>query len=427
MANKIQIRRGSFQNFKTQLVCQGELLWVTDIQKLYIGINGTPTEPVVVGDNLQNVKVISPDASEVTYDNTLAPVEDRLSATTVQNAIDELATEKQNKLGGSGEDGKAIIASNTLGTVTYRDIDDAISSSSDGSDHLVTANAVYDNFHTLDLLKQDKPTNVTSGNIAVFDNNRNTIDSEKTWTTEINGSSTDNQVPTALAVNTFVNDMLTSAVNYKGACIESELPKDDQKVGDYWTVLDFDESYPDMHRDGRAIWNGDDWDKVVDDFYGPDNEYIELTSGLNGNDGSSTSPKLTLKNKTRTDSTDTQTATFSGTVDVISSINTTPKGQVTGVTIKTVTMPSLGKSSTTAAQGDLAEYIENKINSIRDINNADNTKYPTERAVRVELDKKANKSNISGSGSTSNDYSLVQYNEEGIITAGTKVIDGGTF
>ena len=431
MANRIQIRRGTAANLVGAHVYQGELLWVTDKKKLYIGtdegnVGGSfPKYEHSTGQSY--VKVISPDASEVAYDNTTLSTPDKLDATTVQGAIDELATEKQMKLGGTisgtSMDGRAIIASSTSGIVTYREIDDTISSSSDGSNHLVTANAAYDSLHALDLAKQDKPGTATSNNIAVFDANRNTIDSGKTWTLAVSGDSTDNQIPTAKAVNTAISDAMTAAVNYRGACKESQLPQSGQKVGDYWTITDFDTSYEGQHRDGRAIWNGSDWDKVVDDFYGPDNEYIELTQGTSGNDGSSTSPKLTIKDQTRENTTSTQTATFSGNISVVDSVTTNPKGQVVSVNTKTITLPGLGYTSTTAAQGDLAEYIANKTTSIRNISTADNTKYPTELAVRTELDTKADKSNVTAS----TNYSLVNYNSSGIVISSIDYIDGGTF
>lgn len=426
MANKIQIRRGSSQNFVGQLVCQGELIWLTDIKKLYIGTNGTASSPVPVGiedGKYTNVKVISPDAGEVAYDNTKISVSDRLSATTVQDAIDELATEKQMKLGGSAEsNGKVVVATSTLGTVNYLGID---STPTDNSSNLVTSGGVKDDLNTLNSLKQNRPNSATTvGNIATFDANKDTVDSGKKFTTSVGSTGTDENIPTEKAIRSAINDALTSAVNYKGMCRESELPQQGEKVGDFWSISDFNETAP--GHNGRAIWNGGNpeldppvaahWDKEVDEYLNPDETTIDLNS--NG--------ELEIKPFSQTDTTSTQTATYSGTVDVVSSVTRNGYGQVTGINVKTVTMPSLGKQANQAAKGDEAEYIVNKVTTIRDAtgaNPATDTNYPTEKAVRTELDKKANKSNITAS----QNFSLVKYNSDGIVTSSTDVIDGGTF
>ena len=428
MANRIQIRRGTAAQLIGKTVNQGELLWVSDKKKLYIGtidngvVQGTFPEYKVEGSD-SVVKVISPDAKEVAYSNTVSG----LTATNVQEALDELTAEKQEKLGGTSDtNGKAVIASDTLGTVTYRTIDDTISANSDGSDHLVTANAVWDNSNALNIAKQDKVTTAIENNIATWDNKGNTKDSGKSFTTSIDTTTpSDEKIPTEKAVTTAISNALTTAVDYKGACNESDLPTSNQKIGDYYTILDFNVTYPGQHRDGRAIWNGNSWDKVVDDFFGPDDVYIELTDHQ-GNDESTagnSAPKLTLKNQTRTNTESDQTAEFSGDITVIDSVTTNDKGQVIGVNTKTITMPSLGKTSTTAAQGDLAEYIANKTSSINPISLASDVLYPTEKAVRTELDKKANKVDITAS----TNYSLVSYNAQGIVTGGIDYIDGGTF
>lgn len=429
MANRIQIRRGTAAQLIGKTVNQGELLWVSDKKKLYIGtidngvVQGDFPEYKVEGSD-SVVKVISPDAKEVAYLNTISG----LDATNVQEALDELAAEKQEKLGGTSDtNGKVVIASDTLGTVTYRTIDDTISASSDGSDHLVTANAVWDNSNALDIAKQDKVTTAVENNIATWDNKGNTKDSGKSFTTSIDTTTpSDEKIPTEKAITTAISNALTTAVDYKGARNESDLPTSGQKIGDYYTILDFNVTYRGQHRDGRAIWNGNSWDKVVDDFFGPDDVYIELSTDHQGNDESTagnSAPKLTLKNQTRTNTESDQTAEFSGDVTVIDSVTTNDKGQVIGVNTKTITMPSLGKTSTTAAQGDLAEYIANKTSSINPISLASDVLYPTEKAVRTELDKKANKVDITAS----KNYSLVSYNAQGIVTGGIDYIDGGTF
>lgn len=377
MANKIQIRRGSSNNFVGQSVCQGELIWLNDIEKLYIGTTGTAADPVTVGitqdGKYTNVKVISPDASEVAYDNT----DSGLAATNVQDAIDELKD----------------------------DLDTAV--------------------NTLDEAKQDRPQSAVSGNIAIFNGTKDTIDSGKTFVTSVGGTGTDTNIPTEKAIRTAITNALTAAVNYKGMCKESQLPTSGQKLGDFWSISDFDTSYPNQNRNGRAIWNDGTtttpagephWDKEVDEYLNPDETTIDLN----------TNGKLEIKPFSQTDTTSTQTATYSGTVNVVDSITRNGYGQVTGINVKTVTMPSLGKQANQAAKGDEAEYIINKVTTIRNAtgaNPATDTNYPTEKAVRIELDKKANKSNITAS----QNFSLVQYNSDGIVTSSTDVIDGGTF
>lgn len=425
MANKIQIRRGSSENFVGQLVCQGELIWLTDIKKLYIGTNGTALSPVPVGiedGKYTNVKVISPDASEVAYDNTKISISDRLSATTVQDAIDELATEKQMKLGGSAEsNGKVVVATSTLGTVNYLGID---STPTDNSSNLVTSGGVKDDLDTLNSLKQNRPNSATVGNIATFDANKDTVDSGKKFTTSVGSTGTDENIPTEKAIRSAINDALTSAVNYKGMCRESELPQQGEKVGDFWSISDFNETAP--GRNGRAIWNGGNpeldppvaahWDKEIDEFFAPD----ETTITLNG------SGALAIKNITQTDTTSSATPGYSGTFTTVDSVTRNSYGQVTGINTKTVTMPSLGENAGQAAKGDEAEYKRNKVTTIGPASGtgaANDTNYPSEKAVRTELDTKANKSNITAS----QNYSLVNYNSDGIVISSTDIIDGGTF
>lgn len=426
MANRIQIRRGTAAQLEQKQVYQGELLWVTDKKKLYIGtdtgtVSGSFPE-YKDGQGNSVVKVISPDASEIVYDNTKIAAADRLSATTVQSAIDELATEKQMKLGGSAEtNGKAIIASSTLGTVTYLGID---STPTINSSNLITSGGVKDDLDTLNSLKQNRDNSSVAGNIATFNINHDTIDSGKTFTTSVGGIGTDTNIPTEKAVRSAITDALTSAVNYKGMCRESELPNQGEKTGDFWSISDFNQTAP--GRNGRAIWNGGDpeanppvsphWDKEIDEFYSPDNTTITL----NG------SGALSIKDVLQVDTTSTQTPGYSGTFETIDSITRNSYGQITGINTNTVTMPSLGENAGQAAKGNEAEYKRNKVTTIGPASGtgaANDTNYPSEKAVRLELDTKANKSNISGS----QNYSLVNYNSEGIVVSGTDVIDGGTF
>lgn len=415
MANKIQIRRGASQNFVGQLVCQGELIWLTDIKKLYIGTNGIASSPVPVGiegEKYTNVKVISPDADEVVYDNTKISISDRLSANTVQDAIDELATEKQMKLGGSAEsDGKVVVATSTLGTVSYLGID---STPTDDSSNLVTSGGVKDDLDTLNSLKQNRPNSATVGNIATFDANKDTVDSGKKFITSVGSTGTDENIPTEKAIRSAINDALTSAVNYKGMCKESELPQQGEKVGDFWSISDFDETSP--GRNGRAIWNGNNWDKEVDEFFSPDNATITLND----------SGALTIKDIIQTDTTSSTTPGYSETFTTVDSVTRNSYGQVTGINTKTVTMPSLGENTGQAAKGDEAEYKRNKVTTIGPASGtgaANDTNYPSEKAVRTELDTKANKSNVTAS----QNYSLVNYNSDGIVISSTDIIDGGTF
>lgn len=422
MANRIQIRRGNAKTLVGKQVYEGELLWVIDQKKLYIGtesgtVSGSfpkyESEPGV-----SIVKAISPDASEVIYNNALVTTEDKLSATTVQGAIDELATEKQNKLGGSEEsDGKVVVATSTLGKVNYLGID---STPTLDSSNLVTSGGVKDDLNALNNLinqKQNRPSSAIAGNIATFDANKDTVDSGKEFTTTVNDSSTDNQIPTALAVKTAINKKVASAVKYKGMCKESKLPTSDQQIGDFWTITDFDleTTKPELKgHNGRAIWNGTGWDKEVDEYFKPDNTTITLNANS----------QISIKAFEQSDTTDTATATFGGKVNIVDSVTRNGYGQVTGINTKEVTLPGLGKDATTAAQGDLAEYKENKTSTIRDASTADDIKYPTELAVRTELDKKVDK--ITAIEASTN-FSLVKYNTQGIVTEGTDIIDGGSF
>ena len=215
---------------------------------------------------------------------------------------------------------------------------------------------------------------------------------------EVTAGTSEALVVNVLQLKKAIDKALTSAVNYKGMCKESELPAQGSKVGDFWSISDFDTSYPGQNRNGRAIWNGGDssatppvaahWDKEVDEYFDPDGTTIEL----NG------SGELALVGITQVDTTSTQTATYSGTVTVIDSVTRNSYGQVTGINVKTVTMPGLGTTATTAAQGNLAEYIANKTTSIRAASSANDTLYPTEKAVRTELDKKQDKPSTATAG-----------------------------
>ena len=182
-----------------------------------------------------------------------------------------------------------------------------------------------------------------------------------------------------------INKALSSALDYKGMCKESELPAQGTKIGDFWSISDFDITYPsEQHgghkRNGRAIWNGTTWDKEVDELFNPDDTTLDLNA--NG--------ELRIKPLTQSNTTDTATTSFGGTVTIIDSVTRNDYGQVTGVNTKTVTLPSLGKTSTTAAQGDLAEYIENKTQTVR-ANGTSIDLYPSEKAVRDALDTLDNK------------------------------------
>ena len=243
-------------------------------------------------------------------------------------------------------------------------------------------------------------------------------------TTSVGSTGTDENIPTEKAIRSAINDALTSAVNYKGMCRESELPQQGEKVGDFWSISDFNETAP--GRNGRAIWNGGNteldppvaahWDKEVDEFFAPD----ETTITLNG------SGALTIKGITQTDTTSSATPGYSGTFTTVDLVTRNSYGQVTGINTKTVTMPSLGENAGQAAKGDEAEYKRNKVTIIGPASGtgaANNTNYPSEKAVRTELDTKANKSNINAS----QNYSLVNYNSDGIVISSTDIIDGGTF
>lgn len=197
---------------------------------------------------------------------------------------------------------------------------------------------------------------------------------------EVTAGTSEVLVVNVLQLKKAIDRALTSAVNYRGMCKESELPVSGQKKGDFWSISDFDITYPSAQhgghvRNGRAIWNGTAWDKEVDEFYNPDDTTIDL----NGNG------EIRIKPITQVDTTDASTPGYSGTFAVIDSVVRNGYGQVTGINTKTITMPGLGKTATTAAQGDLAEYTVNKTTTVRGSGTSD-TLYPTEKAVRDALD-----------------------------------------
>ena len=163
--NRLQIRRGDASQLVGKKVYEGELLWVIDERKLYIGIEGTKDNPAIVeGEfpdyinpitNKSVVKVIAPDAFEIVYDNSKLSDLDKLSAITVQDAIDELAVEKQNR-----------------------------------------------------------PSSAIEGNIAVFNDTKDTVDSLKTFTTTISDiDPSDNKIPTELAVRVNLDTKIDKVSN----------------------------------------------------------------------------------------------------------------------------------------------------------------------------------------------------------------------
>lgn len=216
---------------------------------------------------------------------------------------------------------------------------------------------------------------------------------------EVDAGTSEVLVVNVKQLKTAIDKALTSALNYKGMCKESQLPQSGDKVGDFWSISDFDVTHPSSQTghvsNGRAIWNGTSWDKEVDEFFSPD----DTTISLNG------SGELQIKPFSQVDSTSTQTATFGGTVTVIDSVTRNGYGQVTGLNVKTVTLPGLGKTSATAAQGDLAEYIANKTKTVRASGTSD-TLYPTEKAVRDALDTLDNKKQDRPSSATQNNIAV---------------------
>lgn len=214
---------------------------------------------------------------------------------------------------------------------------------------------------------------------------------------EVNTGTSEVLAVNVLQLKKAIDKALTSAVNYKGMCKESQLPTSGQKVGDFWTISDFDViTDPKFHgHNGRAIWNGTGWDKEVDEYFNPD----DTTITVNGNS------ELTLVGITQVDTTSTQTPGFSGTVTIVDSVTRNNYGQVTGINVKTVTLPGLGNTATTAAQGDLAEYIANKTKTVRASGTSD-TLYPTEKAVRDALDSLDNKKQDRPSSATQNNIAV---------------------
>ena len=243
-------------------------------------------------------------------------------------------------------------------------------------------------------LNVDPNTGVASINDASYDQ-KGVV--ELATEAEVTAGTSEVLAVNVLQLKKAIDKALTSAVNYKGMCKESQLPTSGQKVGDFWTISDFDVTTdPKFHgHNGRAIWNGTGWDKEVDEYFNPD----DTTITVNGNS------ELTLVGITQVDTTSTQTPGFGGTVTIVDSVTRNNYGQVTGINVKTVTLPGLGNTATTAAQGDLAEYIANKTKTVRASGTSD-TLYPTEKAVRDALDSLDNKKQDRPSSATQNNIAV---------------------
>ena len=61
---------------------------------------------------------------------------------------------------------------------------------------------------------------------------------------EVDAGSSEVLAINVLQLKKAIEKALTSAVNYKGMCKESQLPVSGQKIGDFWSISDFDTSYP---------------------------------------------------------------------------------------------------------------------------------------------------------------------------------------
>ncbi len=174
---------------------------------------------------------------------------------------------KQDNLGGGANDGKVVTATGTAGSVTYTGIDTTVGAN---ANNLVTSGAVQtaisnaqnattytagdglsldgnefnaevgtglaingsgaielDSATQASLAladtalqqhqdisgKQDKIANATANDITITDANGQTQDSGKAFTTTVSASSTDAQIPTALAVQTAISGAVDTAID----------------------------------------------------------------------------------------------------------------------------------------------------------------------------------------------------------------------
>ena len=92
--------------------------------------------------------------------------------------------------------------SNTANTIVERDNNSQINiaQTPTSDSHATSKKYVDDKVLDLDDSKQDRPDNAIENNIAIFNGNKDTIDSGKSFTTSISSNASDNKIPTELAV-----------------------------------------------------------------------------------------------------------------------------------------------------------------------------------------------------------------------------------
>lgn len=139
----------------------------------------------------------------------------------------------------------------------------------------------------IDDWKQSKPAVAVSGNIAVFDVNKNTIDSGKEFAISNLTTETNDRIWTALAAKTYIDAQITTAVSqavkYMGTVPdETYLPTTGQQNGDLYWITEFSATPPTgmvAGEPGKAIWNGNlstpDWDYSQDATHQPDGISME--------------------------------------------------------------------------------------------------------------------------------------------------------
>jgi len=139
----------------------------------------------------------------------------------------------------------------------------------------------------IDIWKQSKPATAVADNIAVFDSNKNTIDSGKEFAISAISTETNDRIWTALAAKTYIDTQISTAVSnavkYMGTVAdETYLPTSGQQNGDLYWITEFSATPPTgmvAGEPGKAIWNSNlstpAWDYAQDPSHQPDGLSVE--------------------------------------------------------------------------------------------------------------------------------------------------------
>lgn len=228
-----------------------------------IKVNGTALTP----DTNRAVDItIAGDAANITYDNTTSG----LTADDVQEAIDELADEKVDKVTGkqlSTEDYTTAEKNKLADIEANADVNTIESISVNGTAQTIDANKNVD---------IDVPTKVSdlTNDLNFIDNTVNDL-VNYTTTTDLNDALDDKaDKATTLAgygitdayTKTEIDTKVSSVYRYKGSVqTYADLPSSDQVVGDVYNIETADPTHSISAGDNVA-WNGTTWDKLGGDI-----------------------------------------------------------------------------------------------------------------------------------------------------------------